>query len=257
MEMAIPQQARALVPLKSAVAAKWADTISAKTALQQAGVPLKAALKQQKAGDADYNAMAAKAEKLNGIKATLETMQAEVPSAKAVANLRGDLRDFDVDETLLGSLSGVLCKPSSERGDFDAMTLGQLNDKLAAKSQETSAGLAQLEPGKAERGASVSAAQGKHDAAKEKLDNANTALKDAEKAVKDGEHALKTAEKDLQNFSGALKNAQDTLKHEEKALAEFRSGPLEAFKFLEACNAPPPPPEPEPVPEAAAEAAPA
>jgi len=249
MEMAIPQQARANAPLIGTAASKWADTISAKMTLQQAGGPLKAALKEQKAGDADYNAAAAKSEKLNAAKAQLESMKAEVPSKQAVAKLQSHLREFDVEEALLGSLGGVLCRPASEQGDFEAMTLGQLNDKLAVKTQETAAGLAQLEPGKAQRAAAVAAAQGVHDAAKEKLDNANAALKAAESAVKDGEQALKTAEKSLHNFAGALKSAESHLKQEEGALAAFRSGPLEAFKFLESCNTPPPPPEPEPVAE--------
>merc|ERR1712232_257646 len=98
--------------------------------LQQASNVLKATVKQQKSGDAEYNSKATEIEDFNEVKGRIEKAKEDVPSKRALTILSKDLRASGIEEMLAESLHGVLGKPSSERSEFDNMTLGQLNDKL-------------------------------------------------------------------------------------------------------------------------------
>merc|ERR1712046_32473 len=86
-------------------------------------------------------------------------------SGRAISKLESDLKRFGVDSSLAATLHSVLVKATSDRSEFDTLTLANLDASLLSKAKEMDAQLNTFEPGRAEREAKVSVAQSAYDAA--------------------------------------------------------------------------------------------
>merc|ERR1712139_349782 len=80
-------------------------------------------------------------------------MKAEALVKRSATKATTDLTSLGVDASLLATLNGVITKPVEERGEFDALTLSNLDAELAEKGKAVNAKLSELEPAKVQRDA--------------------------------------------------------------------------------------------------------
>lgn len=246
LQTQIVEQAKTRAAAKTAEAQKEATVVEASLKFRLADEALKAKIKEQKAGDSEYNAVDAKKAKVADAIEKFAAAKAAAASKKAVASLESALKAVDVDASLLGVLPNVIAKEPAERGEFDGVMLSNLDSELAKKLETIEAELAPLAPAKEGRASEVAAAQAAYDAAKEARDAAKAEFKDATAAVHDADKSLKAAEEDEKDFANTLKAAKSKKEEAEKELSKFREGPLACFTTLKVqTTPPPPPPEPE------------
>lgn len=243
LQSQIIAEAQKRAAAKAVEASKEATVVEATLKFRLADETLKAKIKDQKAGDGEYNTVDAEKAKVEGAIKKVEATSAAAASKKDIHSLESALKAVDMDASLLGVLPNVLHKAPEERGDFDKVTLSNLDSELAKKLEAIEAELAPLAPAKTERANEVAAAQAAFDAAKEARDAAKAAQKDASVAVAAASKSLEAAEVAEHKFAHTLKEAKISKEDAEKELVKFREGPLGFFSKLKAQTTPPPEPE--------------
>merc|ERR1719199_1105278 len=101
--------------------------------LPKASERLKSVQKEALADDLEHAEASRAKEKLDGILQAVEQMKAEAVVKKVATKTIKDLTSFGVDASLLATLHGVITKPVEERGEFDALTLSNLDAEIAEK----------------------------------------------------------------------------------------------------------------------------
>merc|ERR1719359_1824820 len=135
-----------------------------------------------------------------------------------------------------------MMEPSS-RGGFDGMVIRQLDENVEKTLTGLAETLAQGEPEKAARAASVEVAEGASKAAQEQQIEAAAEVKKAKETERESLAALKAAKKSCEQVGQEIEKAKFRHYHEEEKLSKFREGPLAAFNELSERRTP----EPEPV----------
>lgn len=251
------------------LAAKSTAADSAKTEVGSATAALKAAKaavttaeSDQKAFDADLEAIAAK-------KVHLESSLAEtfVPLKEgnkeavkgSVAELVKVGKEFEFDQSLMSSLPSAFSKDPESRGSFDSMVITQVESEIANKIAALAETLKVGEPAKAAAAEKVATTQAELTTATEKDVTCKAESEAAKAAQKEAEGTSKAASKALKDFEPDMKKASKALDAAKDILSELTAGPLKAYaELLELSNAPPPVAEEEaPAVAMDAEAAPA
>jgi len=255
LQAQIIEEAHKRAAAKGTDAQKEATVVETSLKYRLAEETLKLKLKEQKAGDADYNAVDAKKAMFQDAIAKVEAAKAAVTIRKEMHALEAALKACSVDASLIAVLPNVLMKEPAARGEFDAVMMQNLDGALAESFAAVEAELKPLEPAKATRASEVAAAQAAYDAAKEARDAAKEEHKKSSAAVAAADNSLKAAEGAEKHFAETFKTAETKKKSAEQELGKFQEGPLATFSKLKDQKTPPPPPEPEA--EAGTEGAPA
>lgn len=199
------------------------------------------------------------AEKLATLETTLKESfepfkeaKAPAPAIKALAKV---LLASGSEVGMTTSIEATLKKDAAERGTFDALVLGQVEEALKKYIAEATAAVASVEPNTASKTAAVEAAAAAETASAEKKEASAAALAAATDAKKAGEVTLKAAEKAVATFEPEMKQATSDLEYAKEDLTSFQEGALAYFTELKTYAPPPPTPEPEPVPMEEAPAA--
>jgi len=245
LQMAMQQQAHARAAAKSAYASNEAVFVEAKMKFNSADDAYKVAMKEHKAGYSEYTASAAHNERFAALMGRIDAIKCEASSKKVVSKLEGESKAFGLDTSLIANFLNVFTKPPAERGEFDTMTMTNLDSELVEKAKSMEARLAELEPANVSREEAVAGVLYTYETSKGQLDAAKAALKEAEVAVGISEKTLQAADGDIKNFAKHKKQAQDEHVAAEKALADFQNGPQTVFKELAQMNKPLRAPEPE------------
>jgi hypothetical protein len=260
---------KALDDKKADIEAKKEQHHKDKTAVHDADVALKAAIKAVEHHDADVKKTEEKKAKFEAaLTVTLAGLkkgeyenakEKRAAEGKGVETLRGLLSDAGADDSLTTCFHAALAKKPDDRGSFDTTVIETVEKRLSGKIAELSSELA------------------KGPAAKDEKEKASEAAKGAKEsctsAFESSGEALKTAEGEKPALDAALKTATHDDKEKTKAVTHITSGKLEpataalasakenyeAWKYLaETTVEARTPPEPEPpAEEAPAEEAPA
>jgi len=250
-EAAVLDGAKAIAAAKTDAAKREYYSYEAGTILVKAEKLAKEATKAQKAGNEVYNALAAKRELLDGIKAKVAVMKAGSCPKKDVVALEKDMSPYKFDPTLISHMHLCLTKAPADLTDFESKMMAELESELAARSTELDGKIAAEEPGKKVRDAAADAAASALTAAKDKDADATAALSAATAAVKKAQSDLKTTEAKFAGFDHEMKDVEKGLAAAEATLSDFVEGPLSSFATLKVRSAPPPEPEEPDVPEPA------
>merc|ERR1719162_998536 len=238
LQDAFMRSAQVLAHWKSTAANCEADNLEAKMKFQKANEKEKSLLMESTTGEFEHSDASRTKDTVDGLLLAAEKMKAEQFTKRDATKVTTDLKSFGVDASLLATLHGVITKPVEERGEFDALTLSNLDSELAEKRKVIDANLSELEPARVQREAGVAVTQAACDAARGHLDAAKVALAEAESGMQSGEMTLRAAEAELKGFVKNLKTAQDMLKAAEKKLADFQNGALQNFRALESHHNP-------------------
>jgi hypothetical protein len=218
-------------------AAKKAVT-EATAKLKEASSALKDAEKSQKSGDADLEVVSGKKATLEGaVQDSLQplvdgSITEEKPRNQKVKAILSVGKEYGFDSSLLQTAEPVLAKEIASRGSFDATCLEQMQAAFAAAIKELQDKLDAGAPAKAERAASVQAAETAKTTAEAGVETAKAASQAAKEAKSAADSAAKAAGQSLDDFMPDLKTAGDALDEAKSDLKEFESGPLEAFNEL-------------------------
>eukprot|EP00929_Paragymnodinium_shiwhaense_P081181 TRINITY_DN4241_c0_g1_i2.p1 TRINITY_DN4241_c0_g1~~TRINITY_DN4241_c0_g1_i2.p1 ORF type:complete len:377 (+),score=186.45 TRINITY_DN4241_c0_g1_i2:122-1252(+) len=254
LEEAVYEEARKRAVAKSTAAEKEADVLKAALKFRLKTDALKVKTQEQKADDHDYNVIDAKKAKVEAAMKAVQAAKEAAASKKEISSLESALKAVDIDTSLLGVLPNVISKDPKDRGEFDGVTLSNLDAELSKKLELVQAELQPLTPAKEKRAAEVAAAQADLDQAKEVRDAAKAAEKEAQAAVSAAEKSVEAACAAEKEFGHSVKLCKAKLIDAEKDLKKFREGPLATYNKLKDQTTPPPPAEKEEAP-AAVEAA--
>lgn len=179
------------------------------------------AVKEQKTGDQNVNAMAEK-------KAVFESLITEAlatiwatGSEECAEQLCKVGQECFADATLLSSLPSAAAKAPESRGSFDDVVLHQAEAAVKKRIEELCEALAQAEPARQERSAKVAEAEAALQAATVHNEAAQEALAAAQAAHKAADAELKAANKAVKQFQSELKFVKVELQGELQAKTEF------------------------------------
>lgn len=243
LQALVAHHARERANIKGIAASAEAALVQATINAKKAQEALSVALTRQKAEDTEFNELASQKVKFDQTFERLALMKNSENNSRDIGRLTTDLKAYGVDTSIAATLHSVLTKKPTERGEFDHVTLANLDAELASRAKAVDAQLNILSPGKEERSAAAAHAQASRDAAKEQVEVAKVALHDANKNVANCENVLANAEDTLGSIAKNVRLAQGTLKKREERLAHFQSGPLQTFRDLASGNRPVPEPQ--------------
>jgi DNA repair exonuclease SbcCD ATPase subunit len=167
------------------------------------------------------------------------------------------LKQLHADTSLMSALQSALVKKPEERGSFDTMAIGQLENILTEKVAEHEKVINNKDTIKAEKEAGVTTAETTLATCEAGKTSSEEALDAAKKAQKEAQAALKEAKKAVDEQDDAVEEAKETATDAESSLEDAKKH-VEGFNFL--LSRPSKLPEPEPIAveeEAPAEEAPA
>lgn len=198
---------------------------------------LKLAKKEQKAGTAELQAAEIKKTRVEQVFSTQFTAckegTLEAGALKsAIAEVCKLGKELELDNAMIHSLPSALGKAPSARGSFDELVVQQMETQLSEHKAKLTA---QLEAGAATRQGfddKVAAAQAAMDAATATQTSMEEALKTAQGAEKEAGKAAQTATKAVKKFLLEMKSMDTDLAEAKKALEDYASGPMAAFKEL-------------------------
>lgn len=141
----------------------------------------------------------------------------------------------------MAAVPSALIKEPSKRTGFDALTIQELDTEFLKNIGALEKVIADAEPDRAERAATVQTAQAARDSAEQtRLMNAAD-LASAEAEQKQGEVVLHEASLAVTNFLPEMKSVMDACDAAKAKLSAFRDGPLMVFNELKDKATPLPP----------------
>eukprot|EP00929_Paragymnodinium_shiwhaense_P111904 TRINITY_DN8017_c0_g1_i1.p1 TRINITY_DN8017_c0_g1~~TRINITY_DN8017_c0_g1_i1.p1 ORF type:complete len:344 (-),score=164.01 TRINITY_DN8017_c0_g1_i1:278-1309(-) len=226
-----------LADLTSQVAAKKAEQKSAKEATEEAHKALKQAKDTEKKDNKEVNALETAKAELQGAMALLEQ------SDKKVLRVVKDVKDFEVDSSLLSALPNALKEDAAARSAFNQTTIDQFKAALVANLAKKEEAITAAGPEAAARKAAVTAASEAHEKAKAGEAEVSKALDALHEQEKEAKKDVNAAKKKVANYYPDMKVLMDGFDAAKEELTDFNTDILGAFGELKAREAPPPEPE--------------
>jgi len=245
--------AEALTAANTAVKETTNKTKDATTALKEAQ-------KAEKNGNAEIEKSENEKAKINAVReGSLQplldgNLEDSAKKTKAVMELG---KQYQLDQSLLGTAEPVLLKATEERGQFDGTCLTQLTSAFQAVVDKIDEAINAGAPGKAERAAAVAEKEKEKADADAALNAEKEKAGAAREAKNTADAAAKAAAAAAADFMPDLKKAGDAQDKAAETLKEFAEGPLAAFGELKDLKDTDFEPEEPPAKVAATEAAPA
>jgi len=165
---------------------------------------------------------------------------------KSMNTIQKVLKEFELEELLVASISEACGKELDERGTFDGIVVKHIDAKLSEWTVANDASIRAGDELKVELTNAQTVAEQHHTALAERLTASKAGLQTAVAAVSEGKSAFKEAEANVKSFEKDMAAAGKKLEQVKVDLAAFRDGALKAFADLKDLA---PPQLPEPVPE--------
>lgn len=210
----------------------------------------------QETGDQDLKVAANSKEKLQVIiDELIHPLKDGTAPADDVANrcksLLTSLKVLEFDEAMLVVLASALAKVPSARGEFDILSIDQLDKMMAKHIDPIDATLQAGEAGREQRANMVKLAQDALEQSVQAQKVRADAFESAWKAKKGDEVTLETSRRGLKDLAAQTKSCEKTLYQCEAEFDVFQEGPRVTFEELKERTTPEPVPEVEKVADAA------
>mmetsp|Transcript_61784 Transcript_61784/g.172564 ORF Transcript_61784/g.172564 Transcript_61784/m.172564 type:complete len:381 (-) Transcript_61784:98-1240(-) len=232
-EAVVNAAARDVAGKTAEVAKLEAEVIAADMKYRKASKVFREKEKEQKTGDKAVMALEKDKASLSSIVDQLiGPMKLVAASANETSKLKTALGPFLKDSSLLNSLQMALGKEPTERTEFDAKVINNLDAMVSAKLVEFDAALEDATPEKNARVTVVEDARAAHDAAKARFDGAKDSLRTAETAKTAARKVLEDAMKAQKGFDDEIAQAVAHFEDHKVRLMDFQSGPKVALALL-------------------------
>lgn len=172
----------------------------------------------------------------------------EAEVAGMVAGLTSTLAELEVVDSLVSALPTALTKSPADRGPFDSMVVGQVNDEIGKKVSALEAEIGEGGTVSQERACALETAQTGFEGVKATQLAAADAFTGSREALEAAKQSLREAQQQLKDLLPEAKKCQRSLASAQATLEAFQTGALTAAKELKE-RLTPPPPKQEPVAE--------